>query len=69
MITEWVSVNNSMPPKSRGDESDYCLIYNPDDGVCLGVYCYKRDIWYYDDGQEVGPDVTHWAPRPEPPTE
>jgi len=61
MTGEWISVSERLP---KGDD---VLVFTTD-----GIHVASRDeygLWWPSAGDSYGfPDVTHWMPLPEPPT-
>lgn len=75
-MNEWVSVKDGLPERvvdnSRSsDSSRHVLAHFMRVGTpCIGVayYHYHRQEWRVI-GFDVGTEVTHWQPLPEPPVE
>lgn len=67
--TDWISVEDKLPPEDIGD-----VLYTDGIKVSKGWYCHKKNQWFvdrwygscdFDDNDDKS--ITHWMPLPKPP--
>lgn len=63
-MSKWNNVKDRLP---KGTLSYDVLVYTTAGEKYLAVYDYIDEAWYYNDGEQIFDDVTHWQPLPEPP--
>lgn len=69
-MNKWISVKESLPKCIDGLTLSYdVLAYTAAGEMYLAVYDYIDEAWYYNDGEPIFDDVTHWQPLPESPKE
>jgi len=70
-MSEWISVEDRLPVRDIGPESENVLTYCVDKGCVQGFYCHDDEEWYDIYGRPLAlwstDDITHWQPLPEPP--